>query len=109
MAHGAIVRRAAGREQCVDQGAQRTDGVNPRPFGLTNNEHLQGAQLTQRNTELKIAEYPANPVFEVPLQILILDPRDIDDADLGKVDVTVAVYYDAQVDIDLPPGGQRCV
>lgn len=103
LAHRSVVRRPAGREQCVDQRGQRTDDITAGLARLPHHIDLDRAQLAERGVEFEVLVNAADRAANQGIQVLIGQTGNIDRADFRHVDAAVPVDDGAIVDVDLPP------
>ena len=71
---------------------------------LPHHEHLEGPELAERHGQVEVVVDAADGGLDEALQLIVPDAADVDAADLGDGQDTVAVHDRVVVDVDLAPG-----
>ena len=95
-------RSARGKER-IHQGAERTHRIGTRAAGLAYDEDLNGTQLAEIDSEIKVPEDASDLGPNLLAEVGEGGPGDVDAADLRQVNVTGTIDFDIGVEIDLSP------
>ena len=91
VAEGAVDGGTVAGEQCVDQGAEGADGVDPGAARLPGHVDLNGADHSQVHGHIEIVKDPPHGLSQVIFERGERDPRHVHRADVRKVDFAGAV------------------
>src|SRR4051812_35699664 len=70
---------------------------------LSDHEDLNRPQLSQIDIQVEVLEDAPNGRLQVRIHLLVFQACNVNAADSRQIDLTVTVYDDASLEVDLPP------
>src|SRR3954464_11274354 len=70
---------------------------------LSDDEYLNRPQLSQIDIQIEVLEDAPNGRLQVRIHLLIFQTCNVNTAHSRQIDLAVAVYNDASIEVDLPP------
>ena len=107
LAHRPAGAGAARRHHGRQQRRLARHGVDPRHARRAHHENLHPAQFAQGHVQVEVGIEPPDLRAQVPFQFRRLDAGHGEAADLGQIDLAIAVHGGAVVDVDTTPGANH--